>query len=175
MNRPDDQPTTGAHVDHPPASAPLEHQPAASRPPVAAAVPRYWPVPLASGRVRGTGTSLLLIVVTFGIYLLVWTFKTHDEMKRHSGEGLGGGVALLLAMTIGFVMPFFTAKEVGELYRRVGLEPPVSGLTGLWYLLGSLILVGPIVWFVKTNGALNRYWLMQQQANRAPEPAPVPV
>ena len=25
-------------------------------------------------------------------------------------------------------------------------------------MLGSLILVGPLVWLVKTNGALNAYW-----------------
>jgi hypothetical protein len=154
MNPPEDPP-------------PLHHQTAPS------VAPRYWPVPLASGQIRGTGKGLLLMVVTLGIYVFVWTFKTHDEMKRHSGEGLGGGVALFLGMTVGFLMPFFTAKEVGELYRRAGLEPPVNGTTGLWYLLGSLILVGPIVWFVKTNGALNRYWAMQQQADRAPTPAPV--
>ena len=34
----------------------------------------------------------------------------------------------------------------------------MSGLTGLWYFPGMLILIGPIVWFVKTNGALNNYW-----------------
>ncbi len=31
-------------------------------------------------------------------------------------------------------------------------------MTGLWYFPGSLILVGPIIWFVKTNNALNDYW-----------------
>jgi hypothetical protein len=34
-------------------------------------------------------------------------------------------------------------------------------MTGLWYFPGVLILVGPIVWFVKTNGALNDYWRSQ--------------
>lgn len=110
------------------------------------------------GKVRGTGVCIVLAIVTFGIYSLYWYFKTHEEMKQHSGQGVGGGVALILALFVGFVMPYLTASEVGGLYKRRGQEPPVSGLTGLWYFPGMFILVGPIVWFVKTNGALNRYW-----------------
>lgn len=110
------------------------------------------------GKIRGTGMSILLMIVTLGIYSIVWFYKTHDELKRHSGEGLGGGLALLLALLVGFVMPYLTSNEVGRLYERRGEEKPVSAMTGLWYFPGSLIIVGPIVWFVKTNGALNRYW-----------------
>ena len=110
------------------------------------------------GTIRGTGVCVLLLFVTFGIYSLVWFYKTHDEMKRHSGQGLGGGLALLLAFFVGFAMPYLTSSEVGDLYGRSGRSKPVSGLTGLWYFPGMLILVGPIVWFVKTNGALNGYW-----------------
>jgi len=73
----------------------------------------------------------------------------------HTGDGLGGGLALLLALLVGIVMPFLTASEVGRLYERRGQRPPVTGITGLWILLP---LVGAIVWFVKTNGALNTYW-----------------
>ena len=51
-----------------------------------------------------------------------------------------------------------TSSEVGGLYSRRGQQPPVTGLTGLWYFPGIFILVGPIIWFVKTNGALNAYW-----------------
>ncbi|MET1058601.1 MAG: DUF4234 domain-containing protein [Nocardioides sp.] len=110
------------------------------------------------GKIRGTGVCVLLLFVTFGIYSLYWYYSTHDEMKRHSGQGLGGGLALLLAFFVGFAMPYLTSNEVGELYGRSGRSKPVSGLTGLWYFPGMLILVGPIVWFVKTNGALNAYW-----------------
>lgn len=101
---------------------------------------------------------ILLTVVTLGIYPIVWYFMVHDEMKRHTNDGIGGGVALLLALLVSFVMPFLSSNEVGNLYARRGLGRPVSGATGLWYLPGFLILVGPLVWFVKTNGALNDYW-----------------
>ena len=110
------------------------------------------------GKVRRTGVCILLLFVTFGIYSLFWYFKTHEEMKRHGGLGMGGGLALLLAFFVGFVMPYLTSSEVGDLYERSGRSKPVSGITGLWYFPGMLIVIGPIVWFVKTNGALNNYW-----------------
>jgi hypothetical protein len=107
------------------------------------------------GKVRSTGTCILLYIVTLGIYGLYWYYQTHEDMKKHSGRGLGGVVALLLGIFVGFVMPFFTSSEVGNLQEAAGRQKTVSGLTGLWILLP---LVGAIVWFVKTNGALNEYW-----------------
>jgi hypothetical protein len=79
-------------------------------------------------------------------------------MKRHSGQGLGGGLALLLSLLVGVVMPFITSSEVGDLYERRGWAKPVEATTGLWYFPGIFILVGPFIWFSKTNGALNEYW-----------------
>ena len=79
-------------------------------------------------------------------------------MKKHTGAGLGGGLAAVLALFVGIVMPFLTSGEVGTLYRRAGMAAPVSTTTGLWYFPGAFILIGPLVWFVKTNGALNSYW-----------------
>lgn len=121
----------------------------------------YVPPPATGplGRVRGTGLTILLFIITFGIYGLFWYYLVHEEMKRHkNGDGLGGVFAVIIAAIVGVVMPFITSNEVGELYERRGQEKPVSGLTGLWYFPGIFIIVGPIVWFVKTNGALNRYW-----------------
>lgn len=110
------------------------------------------------GKIRGTGVSILLAVVTFGIYPVVWYFLVHEEMKRHSNDGIGGGLALVLAILVGIAMPFITSSQVGSLYARRGLQRPVSGVTGLWYVPGAVILIGPVVWFVKTNGAINDYW-----------------
>lgn len=110
------------------------------------------------GKIRSTGLCILLAVVTLGFYTLYWYFSVHDEMKRHSRNGLGGGIALLLAFFVGFVMPYITSSEVGHLYEGRGQRRPVSGATGLWYFPGVFILVGPLVWFIKTNGAINAYW-----------------
>jgi hypothetical protein len=132
--------------------------------PAHAAAPPYVAGAAPIGQVRGTGMTLLLMIVTFGIYSLVYFYKTHDEMKRHSGQGMGGGLALVLALFVGFVLPFTMASEVGALHERAGRAKPVSAATGLWYLPGIFILVGPIIWFVKTNGALNDYWRSQGAA-----------
>jgi hypothetical protein len=110
------------------------------------------------GKVRSTGICILLYIVTLGIYGWFWYYSVHDEMKRHSGRGLGGGIALVLAIFVGIVMPFITSSEAGGLYEARGQQKPVSGATGLWVIPGFIIIVGPIIWFVKTNGAINDYW-----------------
>lgn len=117
---------------------------------------KHGPAPV--GKIRSTGLCILLTIVTLGIYQLVWFYSVHDEMKRHTRDGLGGGLAVLLAFFVGIVMPYITSSEVGRLYDARAMHRPVSGVTGLWYFPGIFILVGPLVWFVKTNGALNAYW-----------------
>lgn len=110
------------------------------------------------GEVRGTGLQMLLFLVTLGIWGYVYYFQVHDEMKRHAGTGIGGVLALVLNVFVGVVSPFLLSHEVGGLYERRGLRKPVSALTGLWFFPGILILVGPFIWFVLTNRALNDYW-----------------
>ncbi|MCU1602552.1 MAG: hypothetical protein JWO22_3261 [Frankiales bacterium] len=78
------------------------------------------------------------------------------------GKQRSTGICILLAIvTFGIylvVAPvtfLLHASEVGGLYERVGQPEPVSGRTGLWILLP---IAGPLVRFVKVNGALNTYW-----------------
>lgn len=130
--------------------------------PSAPLAPMAGPADGPIGKVRSTGTCVLLTIVTLGFYTWYWYYKTHDEMKQHTGNGIGGPIALILTIFIGIVMPFLSSNEVGGLYERKGQPKPVSAATGLWYiLLGWFFLVGAIVWFVKTNGALNEYWKSQ--------------
>jgi hypothetical protein len=111
------------------------------------------------GKVRSTWAVIGLNIITLGLYSFYYYFSVHEEMKRHSGEGVGGAVGLVLAIfTLGLVTPFLLPNEVGNLYARQGRPRPVSATTGLWVLLGSFILIGPLVWMIKTNGALNAYW-----------------
>ena len=111
-----------------------------------------------AGQLRPTGMTILLVLVTFGIWSFIYYYNVQEEMKRHSGEGLGGLIALVIAIFVGVLEPFFLSYEVGQLYVRRGEQPPVSALTALWFFPGVLILVGPFIWFVKTNKALNFYW-----------------
>jgi hypothetical protein len=145
-----------------PEQQPYGYAPPAS-PPGAFPPAPYGSYPVAGGArpvgtIRGTGKSMFIFVITLGIYGLFWFYAVHKEMKEHSGNGLGGGIALLIYVLVGVVSPFITSSEVGELYGRAGQPKPVSGTTGLWYIPGILILVGPIIWFAKTNEALNAYW-----------------
>jgi hypothetical protein len=110
------------------------------------------------GQIRPTGMTILLFFVTLGIWGFIYYFQTHEEMKRHTGEGLGGVIALLISLFFGIVSPFLLSNEVGNLYGRRGQEKPVSAVTALWFFPGILILVGPFIWFVQTNNALNAYW-----------------
>jgi hypothetical protein len=153
-----EQPPTNAPGSH--AADPTQVVPTPAPPPAPVGAGQLQAQPGSGqvGNIRGTGMCILLAIVTLGIYTWVWYFKTHDEMKRHTGDGLGGGLALVLAIFLGIVMPFLTASEAGNMYKRAGQQPPVSGVTGLWVLLP---LVGALVWFIKTNGALNAYWRTQ--------------
>lgn len=154
-------PTDSTSAAPPPFQAPAaDATPEVAPAPAAPAATAYAAGnPAALGKIRGTGACVLLTIVTLGFYTWYWYFKTSEEMKEHSGEGVGGGIALVLAIFVGFVMPFVSSNEVGKLYQRRGQQAPVTAMTGLWFiLLGWFFLVGCLVWFVKTNGALNEYW-----------------
>jgi hypothetical protein len=110
------------------------------------------------GQVRSTGVQILLFVVTLGIWSIVYYYLTHEEMKKHTGQGIGGVLALVLSLFVGIVSPYLLSHEVGQLYERRGQAKPVSAVTGLWFFPGIFIVVGPIIWFVQTNNALNEYW-----------------
>lgn len=109
----------------------------------------------ALGKPRGPWFVALIGLVTLGIYWLYWYYKTGEELKTYSGEGLGGVLWLVIGLVAGIVMIFVAPSEVGKLYKREGQDPPVSGVTGFWMFLP---LVGYFVWALKVQGALNRFW-----------------
>ena len=61
---------------------------------------------------------------------------------------------------------FLIPSEVGKMFTADGREAPFTGWTGLWMLLP---IVGIFVWFIKVQGALNRYWESKQAATGLPE------
>jgi len=61
----------------------------------------------------------------------------------------------LASAAVPLVMWFVAPSEVGKLYSREGQHQPVSGVTGFWMFLP---LIGFIIWVVKVQGALNRFW-----------------
>ena len=110
------------------------------------------------GQPRGVGFVIILSIITFGIYTLYWVYKTQEETKQHTGDGLGGVLGLVIWILIGAVSAFVIPSEIGNMYRKDGKEPPVSGWTGLWLFPFGILIIPIFVWFAKVQGSLNRYW-----------------
>jgi hypothetical protein len=96
---------------------------------------------------------ILLTIVTLGFYSWYWIYKTMEEIGGHVGEGLGGVLSLVIWILIRR-MAFGKCRRSGGTRGRP--EPPVTG----WTASGSSpgVFIPAIVWFVKIQGALNRYW-----------------
>jgi hypothetical protein len=118
------------------------------------------------GQPRSIGLCIVLFVVTFGFYGWYWSYKTHEEIKQHSGEGVGGVLGLVIWILVSFVSAFLIPSEIGKMYSREGQPSPVTGWTGLWLVPFGIFLVPAIVWFVKCQGALNRHWEMHRGSTR---------
>jgi hypothetical protein len=124
------------------------------------------------GNPRGIGFGIFISIITFFIYFYWWSYATFEELKNHrNGQGIGGLIALILMFVGGSIaIPFFAGSEVGNMYAEDGQPKPVTGQTGFWILLP---IAGAIIWFVKVQGALNRYW--ESKSSPAVEAAPAPV
>ena len=101
------------------------------------------------------GLTILLMIVTLGIYALVWQYFVFEENKRWSGVGLGGLVALLLALVCGIINIFMLPNEIQAIYEQDRRPTPMTWKTGLWILLP---LVGAFIWVWKCQSALNDFW-----------------
>jgi uncharacterized membrane protein YdfJ with MMPL/SSD domain len=119
------------------------------------------------GARRSVGAEIILFVITFGFYGWYWAYTNHKAMKQETGRGFGGFVGLLLWVLLNPVSAFLVPWRIGRMYRQAGKDAPVSGWTGLWLFPLGILIVPAIVWFVKVQRGLNRYWV---EAG-APEPA----
>jgi hypothetical protein len=119
---------------------------AAATPPAASARPL--------GRPRGVGITIVLSIVTLGIYVIVWQWKTFNELKAYRGQGVGGFAGFLLSFVV--VSIFLLPSYVGKMYHEDGQQnAPVSGWSGFWVLVPY---IGSLIWVAKIQGALNDFW-----------------
>jgi hypothetical protein len=137
-----------------PPTEPTPPEPGASPPPAAA--PPFLGTTGKIGETRSIGLSILWFIITLGIYGLYWVYKTFEEMKQYTGEGIGGVLALVIHIVVGPVIWFVAPSEVGKMYKRDSQQAPVTGWAGLWNLIP---IVGTFIWFFKVQGSLNRYWI----------------
>lgn len=81
--------------------------------------------------------------------------ESHEEIKQHSGEGIGGVLGVVIYLFIGVVTLFLLPLEIKRMYEREGMPSPVGAATAFWALLFG------IPWYVKCQGALNDYWALK--------------
>lgn len=126
----------------------MSHDPLASRP--------YPPIsPTLIGTQRSAGLWIVLTILTLGIAAYVWTYKTHDEMERYSGRGLGGVVGVIIYFLFAPATFFLVPSELRSLYITDGQVPPIDWKWGLWFLLP---IIGGLIWFLKVQRLLNEFW-----------------
>src|SRR4026207_126 len=81
------------------------------------------------GHTRSIGLCILWAVLTLGIYTFIWTYKTQEEIKRYSGNGLGGVLGLVIYILISPVTFFVVPSEVRYMYEDLdGGHSPVRGI-----------------------------------------------
>ena len=110
------------------------------------------------GQPRGVGFGILMYIITLNFYSWYWVYKTQEEVKQHTGDGLGGVLGLVVWIIISAVSAFVIPSEIGRMYQKDGQHAPVTGWTGLWLFPGAILIIPAIVWFVKVQNSLNTYW-----------------
>jgi hypothetical protein len=100
--------------------------------------------------------NILLYAFTCGIWGGIWAWRTHDDLQKHNGDGLGGVVGLVLGLLVQVAVMFTIPHEIEKMYQREGRQSPVTTLWGLWFLLP---VIGSFVWYLKVQSALNDFWI----------------
>jgi hypothetical protein len=101
------------------------------------------------------GLNVLLYIITCGIWGGIWSWRTHDDLQKYNGDGLGGVVGLILGLLVQVAIMFTVPNEIEKMYQRDGRQSPVSTLFGLWFLLP---IIGQFIWYFKVQEALNDFW-----------------
>ncbi len=107
------------------------------------------------GRPRPVGVTLLLWIVTLGIYGFWWIYYQYRDFKDFTGTGLDPAVGVVIQFFVSPVNMFILASQIETAYERDAKTPPVRTIWGLWFLLP---IIGGIIWFIKVQRAINDYW-----------------
>jgi hypothetical protein len=107
------------------------------------------------GKPRSMGLTILVTIVTLGIWAWLWSYWNGEELKKYRRDGLGGVAYLILTIFISPVTMFIMANEVEKLYVEKGEQPRITTIWGLWFLLP---LIGNIIWYVRIQSAINQFW-----------------
>ncbi len=115
-----------------------------------------------TAKIRRPWGAFFLSLITFGIYYLVWYYKTNRELRDASGIDVSPGVALL-AMSLGAVLivpPFVSQwryyKRIRQAQGDAGMDHSISHVTGFVLFLVALVLLPFEIPYAQHH--LNRLW-----------------
>jgi len=115
---------------------------------------------------RGVGKFIFLSIITAGIYGLVCMCNVSTDINtiasRYDGKKTPNFILMVLIflpITLGiaeFTWHHRFCNRIGDELRRRGLDYSFSARDfWLWYVLGSLIVVGPIIFGARMFKAMN--------------------
>lgn len=112
------------------------------------------------GKIRSPITVIFLSIVTFGVYSVIWQYKTFQELYHWRREGVHSGVALILVFFASLATPFLMSGYTSSMYHEEGLERPFGTTHALWLFLP---IIGAFIWFFGVQGRINAFWDMKGQ------------
>jgi hypothetical protein len=115
------------------------------------------------GKRRNPVTALILVIVTFGIYFLVWYYKTNAEMARFDqrrGYSPGTSFAAILPGFLIIVPPLVSTwnngDRIAQTQQSAGLPRSCSAPIG--FILAVVISpVAVLYWQTELNKVWDRY------------------
>ncbi len=107
---------------------------------------------------RGIGLSILLTIVTCGIYGIFWFISLTDDIKRVSGdESLpSGGMAFLLTIVTCGIYGFYWAYKMGKALQEIQTRANIAAVSdnSVLYLILQIFGLG-IVNYALMQNSLN--------------------
>lgn len=106
-------------------------------------------------KTRGIAVSIILSIITCGIYGIYWMIKLNDEINELSGErnATSGGMVFLFTLITCGIYSFFWMYKMGERCDRI---KGANGSSGILYLVLALFGLSIV-----------DYCLMQDTINKA--------
>ncbi len=99
---------------------------------------------------RNIAVSIILSLVTCGIYDIYWMIVLNDELKHEAGEDnfTSGGVVFLLSLVTCGIYSIYWSYKMGEFVDKMNEK---DSNTNILYLILSLFGFGIIVYALMQN------------------------
>mgnify|MGYP000900419000 CR=1 FL=1 len=110
------------------------------------------------GKIRKPLTVIILMIVTMGIYAIIFWYQVFSELKNYRGQGWSGTLYLIFQFLFPFplmALPWLVPSYIGKMYTEDGQTAPITGMAGFWIFVP---MIGGIVLLVKIIRRMNEFW-----------------